>query len=546
MSQEKKTRTRRSVGSVDEKNFADMLRGVNKAEQGSVHRPAYKDAVLQETVYKDISSQQLQDDFSSLVNTAAGTFPVIRPPYNPNILKILPEENNILAQCIEAYVENIENTGHTFVYVGEEGGDQSKEALNELMRLKDFVEAPNELYTLTELRKRVRRDRETYGYAFIEVVRNLAGEVDKVYHIPAHTMAVTVEEQNETETEVRMRRNGVEVSSKMMRRFRRYVQKINTNVSFFKEFGDPRMISNKNGQVLPKDGAVTERATEVLRIGDYRSGYIYGFPRWTNQLPSVLGSRESEVVNLEFFRDNAIPAMALLIGGGSLADSSVQLIKAQMEKGKGRGSHNKILILEVLGDELAADAQGRIPAPSVDIKPLGKDRQQDGLFLEYDSTCQEKIRSSFRLPPILVGMTTDYNRATADASITVCESQVFQPERNQMDAFINRYILGDGFTPPNYYHYRSNPARIVDKADIIDSLKTFDEVGALTPNQAINIMNELYGTNVPPVESPWGDFPYSLSTALVARGEGLVGTEELSTPAPVADTPQGNTPNANA
>lgn len=542
MSQEKKTRTRRSAGSIDEKNFADMLRGVDKAEAGSVHRPAYKDAVLQETIYKEVNSQQLQDDFSSLVNTAAGTFPIIRPPYNPNILKLLPEENNILSQCIEAYVENIENTGHTFVYVGEEGGEQSKEALNELMRLKDFVEAPNEMYSLTELRKRLRRDRETYGYGFIEVTRNLAGEVDKIYHVAAHTMAITVEEQDETEVEVRLRRNGEEVVSKAMKRFRRYVQRVNVSTSFFKEFGDPRLISRKDGRVLAKDAPITERATEILRVGDYRSGYIYGFPRWTNQLPSVLGSRESEVVNLEFFRDNAIPAMALLIGGGSLADSSVQLIKAQMERGKGRGSHNKILILEVLGDEVASDAQGRIPAPSVDIKPLGKDRQQDGLFLEYDNTCQEKIRSSFRLPPILVGMTTDYNRATADASVTVCESQVFQPERNQMDAFINRYILGDGFTPPNYYHYRSNPARIVDKADIIDSLDTFDQVGALTPNQAISIMNELYGTNVPTVESPWGDFPYSLSTALVARGEGLIGTEELSTPAPTPEAPANANP----
>ena len=39
------------------------------------------------------------------------------------------------------------------------------------------------------------------------------------------------------------------------------------------------------------------------------------------------------------------------------------------------------------------------------------------------------VWSSFRLPPIFVGITSDYTRATASESREVAEEQVFEPER---------------------------------------------------------------------------------------------------------------------
>ena len=130
-------------------------------------------------------------------------------------------------------------------------------------------------------------------------------------------------------------------------------------------------------------------------------------PGGLGSYPAVLGTREAELVNMGFFRDNAIPALAVMVGGGSLTEESIEAIDEKFNQHRGRASHQKILILEADADPAAASETGHIPAPKIDLKPLNQDRQKDGVFESYETLNYKKIRSAFRLPPIFIGLCHD-------------------------------------------------------------------------------------------------------------------------------------------
>jgi capsid portal protein len=51
--------------------------------------------------------------------------------------------------------------------------------------------------------------------------------------------------------------------------------------------------------------------------------------------------------------------------------------------------------------------------------------QNDALFLEYNREIRKEILSAFRLPPIYVGQSDDYNLAISNTARRITEEQVF-------------------------------------------------------------------------------------------------------------------------
>lgn len=493
--------------------------------------PAQK-AVLDEyhKARRAYESTQIPDPFKTVYTsslTAAGPEHILPPPYNPYTLIKFPNENNTLLQCIDAMVINIEAYGYRLEHIGEEGEDESKEAIAEKIRLEALLEQPNEDYGLIEFRERKRRDKETLGYCFTEICRTEFGkEICSYYHVPAHTLRLTAQDREATEIKAWLQRDGKYVQQTVKKRFRRYIQEIGSRKVYFKEFGDPRKVSSRTG-IVSEDTPDADLATEIYMENRYTPGGPYGVPCWINQLPAVMGSRESELTNLQFFKDNAIPAMAIMVSGGHLTGDSIDEIEELIYSVQGRGSVHRVMILEAEGAEKAASTDGKIPAPKIEIKPLAGDRQSDALFQEYDKNNQVKIRSSFRLPPIFIGLSEDLTHATAQASLTMAEAQVFGPERNKVDEFFNFVILSDKEgRPPAEWRFRSNPPRIADPDTLVDALTVFDQLGALTPNISIGIANELFDLSIEPIDADWGDYPFDIVMSLLSKGE-LKGIEEI-------------------
>lgn len=494
------------------------------------------DLTVTKTVKKNLESRQFDDPFLDAYEytLAGGKLRAIEPVHNPNVLRRIPLENNILLQCIEAMVLNIEGTDHQIEYIGPDEDNTFKdrpEVRAEKERMESFLSGPNEEYGLTELRRRMRRDKETFGYAFFEVVRDQAGFIHAVYHVPAHSVRLTCNDPTPVNIVFSIRRGENIVKINRNKYFRRFIQSdsMDANYVFFKEFGDPRVIDYRTGEEAKAGEVIPTKyqASEILMLSDYRSGYLYGQPRWINQIPSILGSRESEILNLNFFRDNGIPAMAVLVSGGFLSQDAVDAIGDKFSRNRGRDKMHQVLILEAYGDDQGSSQDGVMPIPKLEFKSMVDERQNDALFQEYDKECQRKIRMAFRLPDIMMGGSESYTHAVADASMVMVESQVFQPERNEVDDFINKYFLGDGVNPPKYWRFRSNPTRIVDGKQIASSLTVLNNIGALTPNDAINVSNQLFNLKIRPIKHVWADYPYSMVLKLIEKGHPIQDMEEL-------------------
>jgi PBSX family phage portal protein len=479
----------------------------------------------------DLNSQQVSDPFTSWYghNTAGLNLNPVQPVFSFDRLAFMVTQSNILRQCIEAYVVNIESYGHTLEYIGPEGQEDSEDAKSEKARLEAFLSSCSATSSLREMRERARWDQETLGNKAFEIGRNLTDEVVMMEHVPFNTLRRTKQEEDAIEVVVSVPNpaDPSEMVTRIVRRrFCRWVQTKNggTEKVYFKEFGDPRPIDPKTGLVNP--GLPFERqATEILAFSLYTPGSFYGLPRWIGQIKSIMGSSESELVNLNFFKDNAIPAMAVLVSGGALTQESFDVIESYLTAVTGVKAMQRIMVLEATADESSGSVDHATAAPKIDMKPMISERQQDGLFQDYDQKNQGKVRSAFRLPPIYTGRAEDYTRASAYASMLTAENQIFIPERQAFDDIMNTRILRT--YNPRFWRYKSNGAPITDSDSLSKMMSSFEASGALTPNVAIKIANKVLGVDIKPVVESWGDYPFAIIEGYIQQGREIDGLNEF-------------------
>ena len=183
---------------------------------------------------------------------------------------------------------------------------------------------------------------------------------------------------------------------------------------------------------------------------------------------------------------------------------------------KGRKSFNKMLIIEATPENDGPVVKAGIPI--VRFQNLSDAQQKDSLFDNYDKTNREKIRSSFRLPPIFVGLTSDYTRATARESREVAEEQVFGPERADHDFVINRLLFPA--MGVRYWVYKSLPPKVNDFEVMSGVLDTFSRCG-LTVGEAREEISRLLNHPLSEIDekSDWLDLPLSVYLAKLQKGE---------------------------
>ena len=484
-----------------------------------------------ELLTKAQESQQLQDPYLGLYNgevaAGAGLTP-IEPIYCFNSLIKIFIESTIVRQCVESYVVNIESYGHILEYTGPIEERHSKEAKDEYDRIGSFLNNISPDMTLTEVRSKSRWDFEVTGNRAFEVIRDNAGRIIMFDHIPASTVRMTKRSRVPVDIEVTLPdpdKAGGTITRTIPRYFRLFMQwsYLGERI-YFKEFGDPRIIDPKTGQEDP-NLPTSEQATEIYYDSQYIPGQVYGLPRWLGALPAILGSKEAELVNLNFFRDNAIPAMAVMVSNGALTNESFDKLEEYFLAIKGEKSMNRIILLEATSDDAGGSTEHSQPAPKITMQPLISDRQQEGLFQGYDQNNQQKVRSSFRLPPIYVGRAEDYTRASAVASMLIAENQVFIPERSAFDFMMNNKILSTHNI--KYWTFRSIGAPITDGDTITKMVGTMAEQGALTPNSIIKLANQFLNVSLDPVKDEWGDVPFAAIKLMLRSGTVIKGFDSF-------------------
>ena len=202
----------------------------------------------------------------------------------------------------------------------------------------------------------------------------------------------------------------------------------------------------------------------------------------------------------------------VLVSNGMLTEGSVKRVQEFVETQiAGSGNYSKFLLLEAESSE--EEGLGNAGTMKLETTPLTQHQHTDQLFQEYDKNNADKLRRSFRLPPMFVGKADDYNKATAESSRKLADEQVFAPERTEVDHVINYKLL-----PPmaaKYHAFISNTPNTTDNKELAQILNFAEKTGGITPNIARAIISDIFGTDLGTIDPDKfdGDVPFTLTIA---------------------------------
>lgn len=507
---------------------------MSKSKKGSkkVDEEQKSQAIKNHVVIKAIAGEHVsimesravdEDEFHGLYEDGA----ILEPLYSPESLTRLSESSDILQQCIDAYKTNIVGFGVDFDYDidADKVENEAKAALDkEWSRYENFFKYCNFDESFTSIMKKVIEDKERIGWGTLEILENMAGEPAGLEHIPAHKVRLCKRERKAMAVPtIILDDDGNPIQITIMKKFRKFVQIVDNEKVFFKEFGDPRTLNCRTG-LYEENTQPEDKASSIMFFNIYCPYTPYGLPRYIGQLLNIQGNRKAEELNYTYFMDGRHMPMAIIVENGKLTQESIDTIS----NAKGDKARHKYLVLEAEGLEGAVqmgddDSKSKV---AIKIEKLAEMLEKDGLFQEYCKNNRDKIRSAFRLHPIYTGESQDYTRATADTARQVTEEQVFQPEREDIAFKFNNTLkrsLQIGKVSMKFIA----PA-ISDKAEIAKAISPYVMAGAATPNMLVDALGDLLGKSFEPFEGEWADKPMQLlmKEMELQKNDGSGGKEE--------------------
>lgn len=414
-------------------------------------------------------SNQLPADSFAGEYDASG---LVAPLYNLEALAQLMEMNTYHYRAVQTKAWDTVGLGWTLKPVVEKPSEDGVE------EAQTFLKAPHPEETLEEILTKWVQDYEAIGVGYLEMIRDpkVNPRAERVpfvgmAHIPGHTM--------------RAHKDGI-----------RYVQQRGNRKVWFKKIGAPYDVHKQTGEVMGLGELnPTERATEVLVIRNYsaRSDY-YGTPDILPALGAILGDKQREEYNIDFFENHAVPAYAVTVSGADLDEETENQIKQYFQKDLKENRH-ATLVLTAGGDPEGPPVEFKFEALSVDIK--------EASFRLYRKDNRDEILSAHGVPPYRAGIaeTGSLGGSTAAESTEIYKQSIINPRQEMIEARINRHILRDAFGVTDYV-IKFNEIDTRDENRDTDRYQKLFNMGALTPNK----IRELIGEER--IDHPLMDMPF--------------------------------------
>ena len=474
----------------------------------------------------DLKKSSTQALIDADVDTLGIRDRIIDPPLSLGELSVLSEFSTELRQTCDAMAVGVDGFGHRVLLrpMSEEQKQSFKKQIDEEQEfLSHFFNYPNSEESFVKLRRETTQEKELTGNAYWELVPSLTDskKYSAINRINAATIRITKADRLITRMGLNYVRNDFSIGTKyFQKKFRRFVQIINTKKVFFKQFGDPRVIDKRTGEVADQNLEPQFRATELFHFKiETRRPTPYGMPRFTGNIISIKGSRQADETNIITLMNNNIPSFAVLANGGMLTQGSVDRIREFVDTQiKGSSNYSKWLILE---GESSHDGLSSPTSIKIEIVPLTRAQHQDMLWQSYDENNAKKLRRNFRIAPILVGASENYDRATAQVSEALTEKYVYNPEREEIDREINKILLAQGI---RFWIFKSNSPNVTNDEDLVRILTGAERSGALTPRIARMLLEDILNRDLPGFDNlPEGfnpDVPFSFTLAKLMHSAG--------------------------
>jgi len=396
--------------------------------------------------------------------------------------------------------------------------------------------------SFTKLRSVTRYDIEAHGWGAWEMLVDGFGRLKRLNYIPGYTVRPLKDEGELVKTTepdpVTPLSSGREVV--VHRRFRVFVQIVGDQKVYFKSPGDPRVVSRTTGKVYESldkmraekdkggDGKNAQPANELIYFALHDPRTPCPPPRWIGNLLAVLGVREADETNYHYLDSSAIPPGMLFISGGRInRDMKDRLEQRLTQEFAGSDNRHKILVVEAQPTKLKGEEKTMLP--SIHFESLRDAQQTDATFVNYDTRSADRIGASFRLPPMLRGYTPDnLNRATAIAALDFAETQVYEPEREDEDWTINKYIVPR--IGVKLHSFRSNTPPTRSPEEISQLIQVAAPHGGLLPQEIRSLLSDALNKSLVKVTEEWANWPMPMTLAGLGGGTGIsVSPEEEGT-----------------
>lgn len=503
-------------------------------------------------VVSSANARGVEDELAQLYQTTGA----LAPRYEPWHCALLYEKSSALRPCVESYATNIDAFGfHLEPVIDLEKSDADdriraairqqrmhdadptpvsdedvgamraiiqREAEIEEFRLLTFFAYCCPDSSFVDLRQETRVELESTGNGYWEVVRDGAGCIQSFHRIDAVTMRLRPLQREHVVVDTPQKVSPIAYADvPVPRRFRSYVQLLNgVDVCYFKQFGDPRVMSARTGRYyetveeLRREETNAVVATEVIHHRIFSPIGPYGVPRWVGATMNIAGLRASEEVNYTYFDNKGVPPLALLVSGGALRQGATEKIERYIRENiKGRQNFHSVLIIEAASSGGAAgDARCRI-----ELQNLMEAQLQDALFQGYEANSDRKVGRQFRLPDLLRGASQEVNRAQAEAVLQMAEQQVFQPIRESFDHLMTRYVFAD--MGIRFWTFVSNSATAADAAELTELGTKWVQAGVLTPNEGRSLAGDALNKDYKTLDDGWAQQPLPVTLAGILPGD---------------------------
>lgn len=436
-------------------------------------------------------------DNSVIIDSDNNSSEWLEPELDQYGLAQIVDNSNILPQCIRAYKQNIAGFGFKIEY--NEDVPETQEMAKEFSKLQSILDSLSPEKATKGLFEDIIEARETYGVAYVEVIRNRINEVVSLIFLN-NTPSVRKTKLQKNYVKYIRYNKGKSIPSK--KRFRRYKQEIGGETVYFKEFGDPRIMDLRTGQYVGQSLPFQFRANEILEFSIGTEPY--GKIRWVGQILGADGARRAENLNNNYFKNGRHTPLMICVNGGTLSNDSKVALRNYMENIQGEAGQHSFMVLQVEDNTEGANF-GDQKKPTIEIKDMASILQKDELFQEYIENTRMRTQSAFLLPDLYTGYTSEYNRATAQAAIEVTERQVFVSERKSIEWIINNVLLG-GYCF-KHVHVEFRAPDITNPDDMEKIFNAAHQAGGVTPNDGREILHKVFGKIAEPYEGDWANYP---------------------------------------
>lgn len=396
-----------------------------------------------------------------------GLFDAITPPYNLYQLASFADTNFANHAAIVAKVQNVVGLGYHFEMTPntqmrvESVDDEAKIAKvkKKIENLKidtsEWLESLNDDESFTMTMKKVYADLEATGNGYIEIGRNVKGEIGYVGHIPAITMRV------------RRHRDG-------------FVQIISGYVVYFRNFGA------KNPNPITAD----TRPNEIIHLKKYSPlNSFYGIPDIVPAMQAITGDEMAAQYNIDYFQNKAVPRYIVTVKGAKLSADAEDRLFRFLQTGI-KGQNHRTLYLPLPADTI--DNKIEFNMQAIENTP------QEASFEKYRQRNRDDIFIAHEVPSSKIGGSEGGSLAGALGSDRTFKEQYARPAQRELEKVIGKIIR----ERTDIIEIKFNELSLTDEVAQSQIYERYVKTQVMVPNEVRERLN------LPHL--PHGDEPFEL------------------------------------